>query len=259
MTTLAAPFAIEFEAALMVLHFRNEAEGSFEASLSFTHALDDSARFAQVLDCPLTSNAPWSGISLPRTTWRLPLRRRDPILRQVLEGLANEILARLPVHTGLALEVQRALASGCRGRHAHRIGRPRIRNVGPHASAKAVRRRRVISEVAGRRAQSGGWAAPGRVDAGDRGDRLPPRVSEARRSIVRSSDVRAGHRKRFALRGRQGDGREPFKPPICEKGCRDDRRGGPLYCPPNALHDTLGFQFTNAPVGLSFHAHTCSV
>jgi len=30
---------------------------------------------------------------------------------------------------------------------------------------------------------------------------------------------------------------------------------GPLY----AAHDTLGCQFTNGPVGLCFHAHTCSV
>ena len=27
----------------------------------------------------------------------------------------------------------------------------------------------------------------------------------------------------------------------------------------NAAHDTVGCQFTNGPVELSFHAHTCSV
>ena len=31
------------------------------------------------------------------------------------------------------------------------------------------------------------------------------------------------------------------------------------FCPLNASHDTLACQFTNVPVGLSFHAHTCSV
>ena len=30
-------------------------------------------------------------------------------------------------------------------------------------------------------------------------------------------------------------------------------------CPLKASHDTLACQFTNVPVGLSFHAHTCSV
>jgi len=110
MTTLTALFALEFDAALMVLHFRNEAEGPFSAALSFTHALDDAAAFARILGCPVTEKAPWSGISVPLETWSLPLRRRDPILRQVLEGHANEIVARLPARTGLALEIQRALA-----------------------------------------------------------------------------------------------------------------------------------------------------
>src|SRR5262245_58002318 len=39
MTALTSPFAIEFDAALMVFHFRNEADGPFAAALSFTHAL----------------------------------------------------------------------------------------------------------------------------------------------------------------------------------------------------------------------------
>ena len=137
MTTLTAPFAIEFDAALMVLHFRNEAEGVFAASLSFTHALDDAAEFARILGCPVTPNAPWSGISVPLQTWRLPLRRRDPILRQVLEGHANEILARLPARTGLALEVQRALASRVAG------GDTRIESIGRDfgMSARTLQRR----------------------------------------------------------------------------------------------------------------------
>jgi AraC-like DNA-binding protein len=43
--------------------------------------------------------------------WELPLRRRDPVLRQVLEAQANGILATLPKRTGVALELQRALAT----------------------------------------------------------------------------------------------------------------------------------------------------
>jgi AraC-like DNA-binding protein len=39
------------------------------------------------------------------------LRRRDTVLRQLLESQANEIVARLPRRTGLALEAQRALAA----------------------------------------------------------------------------------------------------------------------------------------------------
>jgi hypothetical protein len=30
-------------------------------------------------------------------------------------------------------------------------------------------------------------------------------------------------------------------------------------CPPKFSHDTLGCQFTNAPLGFSFHAQTCNV
>ena len=137
MTTGAAPFAIEFDAALMVLHLRNEADGVFAASLSFAHTLDDAAEFARILGCPVKANAAWSGISVPQQTWRLPLRRRDPILRQVLEGHADEILARLPAHTGLALEVQRALASRVAG------GDTRIESVGRvfGMSARTLQRR----------------------------------------------------------------------------------------------------------------------
>jgi AraC-like DNA-binding protein len=137
MTTSATPFVIEFEAALIVFRFRNETDGPFAASLSFTHALDDAAEFAQILDCPVASHASWSGISVPRQTWRLSLRRRDPVLRQVLEGHANEILARLPARAGLALEIQRVLASRVAG------GDTRIESIGREfgMSARTLQRR----------------------------------------------------------------------------------------------------------------------
>ena len=37
------------------------------------------------------------------------------------------------------------------------------------------------------------------------------------------------------------------------------RSVGDSYLGLNASQDTSGFQFTNVPFGLSFHAHTCSV
>lgn len=52
---------------------------------------------------------------MPREAWRLPLRRRDPALRHVLEDHANAILARLPAHAGVAFEVQRALSGRVAG------------------------------------------------------------------------------------------------------------------------------------------------
>jgi AraC-like DNA-binding protein len=41
--------------------------------------------------------------------WCFPLRRRDPVLRQVLEGRADDILARLPSRAGVAADVRRTL------------------------------------------------------------------------------------------------------------------------------------------------------
>ncbi len=106
------PFAIEYDASLMAIHLRAETEGRFAVSaLSFQHALDDAGAFERELGCPVADRAAWSGLSLSSDAWRLPLRRRDPILRGVLEAHADAIAARLPARDGLALQVQRALAS----------------------------------------------------------------------------------------------------------------------------------------------------
>jgi len=105
-----APFGLEYTAALMILHFRNETDGRFTAAeLSFQHVPDDAAGFERALGCTVRPAASWNGVSVRLDAWRLPLRRRDPVLRHVLEAQANDILARLPTRTGLALEVQRAL------------------------------------------------------------------------------------------------------------------------------------------------------
>jgi AraC-like DNA-binding protein len=114
--TGVAPFATEYEVALMILHFRSETENRVAATGAyFRHALDDPEAFERALGCPVAQKASWNGISLTREAWQLPLRRRDPILRQMLEAHADEILARLPERTGLAVDVQRALASRVAG------------------------------------------------------------------------------------------------------------------------------------------------
>jgi AraC-like DNA-binding protein len=106
-------FAVEFEAALMVTHLRDETGGAFAAAgLSFEHAVDDPDAFARAVGCPVVTGAPWSGgVVITSEAWRLPLRRRDSVLRQVLETHANGILARLPERGGLAHDVQQALAA----------------------------------------------------------------------------------------------------------------------------------------------------
>jgi AraC-like DNA-binding protein len=52
---------------------------------------------------------------MSRRAWELPFRRRDPVLRELLERQANEVMARLPPMSALALEVRRVLASRVAG------------------------------------------------------------------------------------------------------------------------------------------------
>src|SRR5262249_6646891 len=107
----AAPFSIEFVASIVILHLRRETDGRFAAlSVSFRHQPDDAAGFERVLGCAVEPQAASDGIRIARESWQLDLRRRDPVLRLMLETQANEILARVPARAGLALEVQRALA-----------------------------------------------------------------------------------------------------------------------------------------------------
>lgn len=107
-----APFSVEYSAALLVLHFRAETEGRFRAvSLSLRHRPDDADAFAGALGCDVNGDASWNGLTVPIELWRLPLRRRDSLLRQLLERQADQILARLPQRSGVAEQVQRALAA----------------------------------------------------------------------------------------------------------------------------------------------------
>jgi len=107
-----APLSVEYSASLMVLHFRTETEGTFTASgLSLRHRPDDASAFARVLGCDVIVEATWNGLVVPIESWRLPLRRRDSLLRGLLETQADQILARLPQRSGVAQQVQRALAA----------------------------------------------------------------------------------------------------------------------------------------------------
>lgn len=105
-------FSVEFGVTITVLHLREETGNRLSPTFaSFSHCPDDLAEIERILGCPAQSNAAWSGFALSREAWRLPLRRRDPVLRKVLEDHANEIAAQLPAEDGVALEVRRVLAS----------------------------------------------------------------------------------------------------------------------------------------------------
>jgi hypothetical protein len=82
----AAPFSVEYVTALTILRLRAETDGRFAArDVSFRHTPDDAGGFERVLGCPIHSKAPSDGFRVSRDAWRLPLRRSDPVLRQMLE------------------------------------------------------------------------------------------------------------------------------------------------------------------------------
>jgi AraC-like DNA-binding protein len=106
------PCSVEYGVTLDVCHIRAETgHAATFAYVSFTHEPDDVSEIEQLLGCPVRSGASWAGLAVPREVWQLPLRRKDPILRSVLEGHADAIAPRLPVLGGLALDVRRLLAS----------------------------------------------------------------------------------------------------------------------------------------------------
>jgi AraC-like DNA-binding protein len=133
-----APFAVEYLVSLMTFHLRHETEGRFVFSdVMLRHRPDDVAAMSDALGCPARPMSSWDGVRIGRESWNLPLRRRDPVLRRVLETHANDILARLPPRTGIALEVQRALASRVAGADT------RIDTIARHLamSARSLQRR----------------------------------------------------------------------------------------------------------------------
>jgi len=136
--TAPAPFAVEYLASLMTFHLRHETEGRFALSeIMFRHRPDDVPAMSDALGCPIQPMSAWDGVRISLEGWSLPLRRRDPVLRRVLESHANDVLSRLSPRTGLALEVQRTLASRVTG------GDVRIGTVARHLamSARSLQRR----------------------------------------------------------------------------------------------------------------------
>jgi AraC-like DNA-binding protein len=106
----------EYAVSLTVLHLVREAAGPLRPEyVSFTHQPDDRAACEKAFGCPVRVKAPWSGFALSSEAWRLPMRRRDPILQGVLERHAAEIVARIPAGEGIVTELRRVLAKRVAG------------------------------------------------------------------------------------------------------------------------------------------------
>ena len=106
------PFSAEFTVTLNVLHFREQTENRLRATYaSFRHEPDDVEDMERVLGCPVYPRASWNGWALAREAWQLPLRDRDPVLGSLLQGQAEEAVARLPSVDDMALDVRRVVTS----------------------------------------------------------------------------------------------------------------------------------------------------
>ena len=112
MTSAVPPHTVEYSAVLTLQGFRTETDNRFHlAYVSFAHQPDDVAEIERLLGCDVRVNASWAGLAVPREVWDLPLRRRDPILRAMLERQADAITPHMPPLNGLALDVRRVLMS----------------------------------------------------------------------------------------------------------------------------------------------------
>ena len=108
----AVSFGIEYSVTLVVRNLRIETEDrvSFE-SVSFRHQPDDASEIELVLGCPVRVGADWSGLTMPSDAWHVPLRRRDPVLRRMLESHPRAVPTQLPATDTLTVDLRRVLAS----------------------------------------------------------------------------------------------------------------------------------------------------
>ena len=108
-----APAAsVEYALAFHARRLQEEAEkGATFAYASVTHQPDDVGEVECLLECPVRAGQSWAGFALTRDAWRTPLRRRDPVLRALLETHANAALSRSRQADSVTLDVRRALAA----------------------------------------------------------------------------------------------------------------------------------------------------
>ena len=102
----------EYGVALNVLRLRSETDGRVTIDhVSFVHQPDDVADLEQLFGCEVRGNGAWAGLAIPRADMAIPLRRRDPILREMLEQQAAPVASGAPEIDGGAQDVRRALSS----------------------------------------------------------------------------------------------------------------------------------------------------
>jgi AraC-like DNA-binding protein len=106
------PFTVEFTVSLAVRHMRGETQGRFAPEfISFRHVPASAAEFEERLGCRVLTNAKWNGFAVSRPMWFEPLRRRDPLLRHMLQRQADQMRDAAPRDEDVASEVRRAIVA----------------------------------------------------------------------------------------------------------------------------------------------------
>jgi AraC-like DNA-binding protein len=125
------PFLTQYDAAIVVHHLRAETDQRFDvAGVSLMSEPEDRCDLARLLGCPVRAPETWSGVEFSPGTMRIPLKRRDAVLRRVLERQAID-----PPRGADA--AQGGVAAQVRGLLASRIGHE-IPDLGQVASQLAM-------------------------------------------------------------------------------------------------------------------------
>jgi AraC-like DNA-binding protein len=102
--------AFEYGISLVVLHLREETNNRLKpAYVTFIHQPDDLLEMQQVLGCPVRGGETCNSFAISHEAWHTPMRRRDPVLRGVLELHAEEIIARAPALDNVTGEIRRVI------------------------------------------------------------------------------------------------------------------------------------------------------
>ena len=82
-------FAAQLTPAIVIHHLRDESEQRLRVShVSLVREPEDRRDLERLVGCAVSAPASWSGVEFPRATLSVRMRRRDPVLRRVLEGQA---------------------------------------------------------------------------------------------------------------------------------------------------------------------------
>lgn len=113
------PFIALYETSLTIHHLREETGGRLRPNIvSLIPTPDDAEALSRLLSCHVRAPATWTGIEFSHAMLDLPLRRRDAILRGVLEGHASALTTRAPslvddsLDTSLRAFITARLATG---------------------------------------------------------------------------------------------------------------------------------------------------